>query len=123
MCGSCETSMTSLPFNNPFCVSAALWALIVVMTWVFHSIEPLAGYLQLPYFAWVSFASVLNYTLLKLNTKPVRPHVALKCLAQHVHTICVVNSTHLTSASNAGCSYLPDAFEIQLALAQLSPML
>ena len=41
------------------------------MTWVFHSIEPLAGYLQLPYFAWVSFASVLNYTLLKLNTKTV----------------------------------------------------
>ena len=52
--------------------AAALWASLLVLIWVFHSVEPLAGYLQLPYLAWVSFASVLNYTLLKLNTKPVR---------------------------------------------------
>ena len=94
MYGLCETSITSLPFNNPSCVSAALWALIVVMTWVFHSIEPLAGYLQLPYFAWVSFASVLNYTLLKLNTKPVRSHVMLRLLAQHVNPYVFVQTVH-----------------------------
>lgn len=49
-----------------------LWALIVVLIGAFWRIEPTAGYLQLPYLAWVSFASVLNYTLLKLNTEPVR---------------------------------------------------
>lgn len=47
-----------------------LWALVIVLIGVFVKVEPLAGYLQLPYLAWVTFASVLNYTLLKLNTQP-----------------------------------------------------
>ena len=48
-----------------------LWGLIIVLIGAFCRIEPSAGYIQLPYLAWVSFASVLNYTLLKLNTEPV----------------------------------------------------
>ncbi|KAL3133618.1 hypothetical protein ABBQ32_008139 [Trebouxia sp. C0010 RCD-2024] len=48
----------------------ALWSLIVVLIGAFWRVEPSAAYLQLPYLAWVSFASVLNYTLLKLNTVP-----------------------------------------------------
>lgn len=68
----CKLSRAILSANKELVqIVAALWALLVVMTWVFHNIEPLAGYLQLPYLAWVSFASVLNYTLLKLNTRPV----------------------------------------------------
>ena len=49
-----------------------LWGLIIVLIRAFCRVEPTAGYIQLPYLAWVTFASVLNYTLLKLNTEPVR---------------------------------------------------
>lgn len=33
----------------------------------FYKINPLAGQLFVPYMAWLSFASVLNYTYYKLN--------------------------------------------------------
>ena len=33
----------------------------------FHRIRPLAGFLLLPYLAWVSFAAVLNAVLWRLN--------------------------------------------------------
>lgn len=34
----------------------------------FYNINKLAGYLFIPYFAWSAFASVLNYSIYKLNT-------------------------------------------------------
>lgn len=34
----------------------------------FYEIDKLAGYLFIPYFAWCAFASVLNYSIYKLNT-------------------------------------------------------
>jgi benzodiazapine receptor len=33
----------------------------------FYKIDKTAGLIFLPYFAWVSFASLLNYSLYKLN--------------------------------------------------------
>jgi tryptophan-rich sensory protein len=39
----------------------------MVMTTLFHQIEPLAGLLNAPYLLWVTFALVLNYVLIKLN--------------------------------------------------------
>uniref|UniRef100_A0A182N0M3 Peripheral-type benzodiazepine receptor n=1 Tax=Anopheles dirus TaxID=7168 RepID=A0A182N0M3_9DIPT len=36
----------------------------------FHGVNKLAGYLFVPYFAWCAFASVLNYSIYKLNTPP-----------------------------------------------------
>lgn len=61
-----------------------LWGLIVVLIGAFIRIEPSAGYIQLPYLAWVTFAAVLNYTLLKLNTEPVSEICCSACLRHGV---------------------------------------
>jgi tryptophan-rich sensory protein len=44
-----------------------LWALIVATLISFWRIKPLAGALLVPYLLWVSFASVLNYSVWQLN--------------------------------------------------------
>jgi len=44
-----------------------LWVLIVVTVAMFWRARPLAGALLLPYLAWVSFASALNYAVWQLN--------------------------------------------------------
>ena len=44
-----------------------LWVLIVATLFAFWRIRPLAGALLIPYLLWVSFASVLNYSVWQLN--------------------------------------------------------
>ncbi|WP_340647970.1 TspO/MBR family protein [Pseudoxanthomonas winnipegensis] len=44
-----------------------LWVLIVVTVAMFWRARPLAGALLLPYLAWVTFASALNYAVWQLN--------------------------------------------------------
>jgi benzodiazapine receptor len=44
-----------------------LWALIAATMVAFWRIRPAAGLLLVPYLAWVTFASVLNFTLWRLN--------------------------------------------------------
>lgn len=44
-----------------------LWTLIAGTALQFYRIRPLAGELLLPYFAWTSFAAVLNATIWRLN--------------------------------------------------------
>lgn len=46
---------------------AVLWGLILASTVLFFRISALAGALLLPYLAWVSFASWLNFGLWRLN--------------------------------------------------------
>lgn len=48
-------------------VIAALWALIIATMITFFRINPAAGWLLAPYLAWVSFASVLNAAIWRLN--------------------------------------------------------
>ena len=45
-----------------------LWISIVATIWLFSRISRKAAYLLLPYLAWVSFASILNYALWQRNT-------------------------------------------------------
>jgi benzodiazapine receptor len=44
-----------------------LWVLIVITLVLFWRIRPLAGVMLIPYLAWVTFASALNYSIWKLN--------------------------------------------------------
>ena len=44
-----------------------LWVLIAVTLVLFYRIRPLAGLLLVPYLAWVSFASALNFSIWQLN--------------------------------------------------------
>jgi len=44
-----------------------LWLLIVIVTAKFYKINKTAAYLLVPYILWVSFASVLNFSIWYLN--------------------------------------------------------
>jgi tryptophan-rich sensory protein len=44
-----------------------LWLLIASTLVAFWRVKPAAGLLLVPYLAWVTFASALNYTLWQLN--------------------------------------------------------
>jgi benzodiazapine receptor len=44
-----------------------LWFCILWMIFIFHRIKPVAGYLQIPYIIWVSFASMLDISIWLLN--------------------------------------------------------
>ena len=45
----------------------ALWLAVGATTWLFWRVAPAAGLLLAPYWAWVSFASVLNGAIWSLN--------------------------------------------------------
>lgn len=44
-----------------------LWVLILVTIRRFYPVSPTAGLLLVPYLAWVSFATILNFAILQLN--------------------------------------------------------
>ena len=44
-----------------------LWLLILLMLVLFFSIDKVAGWLQVPYFVWVTFAGYLNLCIYFLN--------------------------------------------------------
>jgi translocator protein len=56
--------------KNPglaFAEIIVLLFLILLTTILFWKINPIAGWLMVPYITWVLFASVLNYTIWQLN--------------------------------------------------------
>jgi tryptophan-rich sensory protein len=63
----------SLIFFRMHAIGAALaevlvlWAAIGVATLVFGRIAPMAAWLMAPYWAWVSFAAILNAAFYRLN--------------------------------------------------------
>lgn len=44
-----------------------LIAVVIAMVIAFYKIKPIAAYLQIPYLAWLIFASILNFAIYKLN--------------------------------------------------------
>jgi len=56
--------------KNPgmaFATIILLWLMIVISIALFYRINKTAGLLLIPYLLWVSFASILNYNIWKLN--------------------------------------------------------
>ena len=51
-----------------FIVIVCMWVAIFLTQRAFQAVSRPAGLLLVPYLAWVSFASVLNFTLWRLNT-------------------------------------------------------
>ena len=45
----------------------ALLVLVVLMSWQFYKVKPIAGYLQIPYIIWLLFATYLNFAVWQLN--------------------------------------------------------
>jgi len=63
-------SMIFFGLHNPmlaFINIAIIWIFIIVLIFKFWKINKWASYLLVPYFFWVSFASVLNYFIWYLN--------------------------------------------------------
>jgi tryptophan-rich sensory protein len=57
-------------FHRPglaFLEIVVLWAAILATLVAFWQVRPLAGLLLVPYLLWVSFASVLNFAIWRLN--------------------------------------------------------
>lgn len=48
-------------------VLVVLWALVFSLVTSFSQISKLAGWLLLPYFIWVTYATYLNYQIIQLN--------------------------------------------------------
>lgn len=44
-----------------------LWLAIIAMIVLFYRVKPIAAYLQIPYFLWVTFAAYLNLMIAILN--------------------------------------------------------
>ncbi|MGO5023849.1 TspO/MBR family protein [Lawsonibacter sp. LCP25S3_G6] len=53
-------------FEALVCLSL-LWLVLLLMILSFHAVRPLAAWMQLPYFLWVSFAGYLNLVVWQLN--------------------------------------------------------
>lgn len=54
------------PLAGFLCI-IVLWSLILALVMKFYRIRHAAAYLLIPYLAWVSFASVLNFAIWQLN--------------------------------------------------------
>lgn len=50
-----------------FITIVLLWVLILITIRQFYQVSPAAGLLLIPYIAWVTFATVLNFGILQLN--------------------------------------------------------
>ena len=54
-------------FGFAFLWILVLWGLILWMILSFRQVDPLAAWLQIPYFLWVTFAAYLNLAVWMLN--------------------------------------------------------
>ena len=53
--------------GGAFAEIVLLWCGILITTFAFGSIVPLAGWLMIPYLIWVTYAAALNFAIWRLN--------------------------------------------------------
>jgi len=54
-----------------FAELSLLWLSIVATIVSFHTVHPGAAWLLVPYLCWVTFAGVLNFTIWRMNRRPI----------------------------------------------------
>ena len=54
-------------FGFAFIWLLLLLALVVWMSWVFYQVKPIAGWIQLPYLLWLTFAGYLTVAVWTMN--------------------------------------------------------
>jgi len=54
-------------FELAFLDIGVMWVMIVISIYLFYRVDHKAGLLLFPYLLWASFASVLNYSIWRLN--------------------------------------------------------
>lgn len=54
-------------FGFAFAWLLLLWVLVALMILAFRKVDPIAGWLQIPYLIWLTFAAYLNYQVWMLN--------------------------------------------------------
>lgn len=50
-----------------FLVISFLWILIIITIILFYKVNKISAFLLIPYLLWVSYASILNYTIWRIN--------------------------------------------------------
>ena len=55
-------------FGGAMIYIGLLWVMICLLIWVTQQVDRFSALLLLPYLAWVSFASILNFAFWSLNT-------------------------------------------------------
>jgi len=53
-------------------IIVAMWIAAVATTFAFGRVRSIAAWLMVPYLAWISFAIVLNYTIVQMNPNAER---------------------------------------------------
>ena len=54
-------------YTIAFVILILLWLAVAYMIYLFYQIKPVAAYLQIPYFLWLTFAAYLNLAIILLN--------------------------------------------------------
>lgn len=57
---------------------SALTAAVAATGFAFFNVNKIAGYLFIPYLAWCSFATVLNYKIYELNQPGDKPSATIE---------------------------------------------
>ena len=51
-----------------FVITIIIFILVILMTITFHSFDTISGFLLLPYWMWLAFASYLGYSIYQMNS-------------------------------------------------------
>ncbi len=98
-------------FRLGLIISSLLVLTLGMILPLYHAIDPIAAYLQLPYLAWLCFATVLNYQFCVLN--PVDGEGVNEAMRQ-VELIQQEENSSSSGGGGGGEEYTEDKFQNDL---------